>query len=451
MLRKEGAKHAQRVYSSVRWSDTPYKDSDDDNRLLRSWERSLDDYRLDPGRTAQPRILTAASLKDHLEPLESFLRIAKHGVRTLYEQVADANYVVLLTDGDGVTIDFVGNAHQDRELKKAGLYLGSVWTESEEGTCGVGTAIIDKKPIVVHKREHFRAPNTTLTCSSAPIFDVDGSLLGILDASALYSPDDKKSQNLVLRLVTLAAGMIENAHFLNRFKHDWVLQLSRSAEFLQVKTDDLIAFDERGAILATNRCADQELLAGTKHKSMRIEDLFQVRIEELLRVGGNNHQAFPLRMMSSAQQFFARVRMPETESPGFAAPRHPDGTNATNPRFTQTADPKGGRVQSRPSDRATKSLRGDGKNTAHATAPFKTPDEMSPNGLIPADGLRKAPAAEQDERTRIIAMLRAHQWQVHATARALGMSRATIYRKLAKHSIVSPNKAESAEPSIPEH
>lgn len=91
MLKKEGVEHAERVYSSVRWNDAPYKESDNENRLLRSWERSLEDYRLDPARTAQPRILTAASLKDHLEPLESFLRIAKHGVRALYEQVADAN------------------------------------------------------------------------------------------------------------------------------------------------------------------------------------------------------------------------------------------------------------------------------------------------------------------------------------------------------------------------
>ena len=321
MLRKDGAEHAERVYSSVRWNDAPYHDSDNDNRLLRSWERSLENYRLDPGRTAQPRILTAASLKDHIEPLESFLRIAKHGVRTLYEQVADANYVVLLTDGDGVTIDFIGNARDDRELKKSGLYLGSVWTESEEGTCGVGTAIIDRKPILVHKREHFRAPNTTLTCSSAPIFDVDGGLLGILDASALYSPDDRKSQTLVLKFVTLAADMIENAHFLNRFKHGWVVQLSRSQEFLQVQTDDLIAFDHCGKILATNRRAQQELLTGMKRQATNIEDLFEVRTEELIRVGGNNQQVFPLRMINSARQYFARVRMPETKAPYFATPQ----------------------------------------------------------------------------------------------------------------------------------
>ena len=293
MLRRDSVEHAERVYSSVRWNDAPYKEHDEDNRLLRSWERSLENYRLDPGRVAQPRILTSASLRDHLEPLESFLRIAKYGVRKLHERVHEANYVVLLTDSEGITIDYIGSPTQDRELKKAGLYLGSVWTESEEGTCGVGTAIIDKKPILVHKREHFRAPNTTLSCSSAPIFDVDGTLLSVLDASALYSPDDRKSQYLVLKFVTLAAELIENAHFLNYFKNAWVLQISRSQEFLQVETDDLIAFDETGAILGINRRARQEFSSSRKSSPKRIEDLFEVRVEQLITFGARNQQVLP--------------------------------------------------------------------------------------------------------------------------------------------------------------
>ena len=438
MLRKDGAEHAERVYSSVRWNDAPYKESENDNRLLRSWERSLDDYRLDPGRTAQPRILTAASLKDHIEPLESFLRIAKHGVRTLYGQVAEANYVVLLTDGDGVTIDFIGNARHDRELKKAGLYLGSVWTESEEGTCGVGTAIIDRKPILVHKREHFRAPNTTLTCSSAPIFDVDGGLLGILDASALYSPDDRKSQTLVLKFVTLAADMIENAHFLNRFRHGWVLQLSRSQEFLQVQTDDLIAFNENGTILAMNRRAQAELLNGSKRQVTKIEDLFEVRTEELIRVGGNNQQAFPLHMTNSARPYFARVRMPETNSSYATAHRQLRTTH------TETAEIAASDCSANASDRSAYTpTRAPKPSKIKPIVSGKTLQNKNQGSTTDAKPLRNPPIVECDERLRIIATLRAHKWQVHATARALRMSRATMYRKMDKYAIVSPNKAES--------
>ena len=336
MLRKEGVQHAERVYTSVRWQDDAIGNRLESERVRRSWERSLDAYKLDPGRTAQPRILTGASLRDHQEPLESFLRIARHGVRALHEQVHDANYVVLLTDSDGVTIDYIGSPIHDRELKKAGLYLGSVWTEKEEGTCGVGTAIIDQTPITVHKREHFRAPNTTLTCSAAPIFDVDGTMLGILDASALYSPDDRRSQNLVFKFVTHAADLIENAHFLDRFKSAWVLQLSRSQEFLQVQTDDLIAFDESGKILALNRRAQTELMAQTIYRSSSIEDLFQIRIDALIRTGASSQIVMPLRTTQGNRQFFARVRAPEAKR-RVAAAEQP-AQRAVAPQPTKVSD-----------------------------------------------------------------------------------------------------------------
>ena len=142
-MSKESTLHAERVSRTVsKASEAPRGLGDE--RLLRSWQRSLESYRLDPSRMAEPRILSGGTLKDHQESAESFLRIARHGVRKLHAQVRDAQYVVLLTNADGVTIDFVGDPVFDRELKRAGLYLGSCWSELEEGTCGVGTAIIDK-------------------------------------------------------------------------------------------------------------------------------------------------------------------------------------------------------------------------------------------------------------------------------------------------------------------
>lgn len=414
MLRKDSVEHAERVYSSVRWNDAPYKEDENDNRLLRSWERSLEKYRLDPGRVAQPRILTSASLRNHLEPLESFLRIAKHGVRKLYERVHDANYVVLLTDSEGITIDYIGSPTHDRELKKAGLYLGSVWTESEEGTCGVGTAIIDKKPILVHKREHFRAPNTTLTCSSAPIFDVDGSLLSILDASALYSPDDRKSQYLVLQFVTLGAEMIENAHFLNHFKNAWVLQISGNQEFLQVETDELIAFDGDGNILGINRRARQEFASRRKVAPKRIEEIFDVNVDQLIAIGARNQQVMALRVVNSPVQCFARVRSPEHRL------QASDSVIPQRSRHTPLAP-----AESCPAESESPIVK------SISSPATKMP---SPPGTTMA--------ADPVERDHIIATLRHHKWQVNAAARSLGMARATIYRKMAKYNIVSPNKAD---------
>lgn len=411
MLRKEGVAHAERVYTAVRWSDpTTQPVSADKDRLLRSWQRSLEGYGLDPGRTAQPRILTGSSLRERQEPLEAFLRIARHGVRRLYEHVREANYVVLLTDTDGVTIDFVGQPTLDKELKKAGLYLGSVWTESAEGTCGVGTSIIDKVPITVHKREHFRAPNTTLTCSAAPILDVDGSVRAILDASALYSPDDKRSQNLVLKFVTLAADMVENAYFLDRFQHAWVLQLSRSAEFLQVQTDYLIAFDEHGKLLAANRRAQTEFFSKKRAHCTTIEDLFQLRNDALLRVGTTT-QPLVVRASATDTPYYGKFRPPLSRAVDAAralVQTHSDSAPSSEP----PSQPK-----------------------AHTALPINPQSKPAANVGIAQVAV--------PEREQIISALRQHHWQFAAAARALGISRATLYRKTRAYAIVSPNKLDA--------
>lgn len=286
--------------------------NDIDPLILRSWHRSLDTFRLDPARSANPRVLSGGSLRDHQDPMESLMQIAKGGVENLFHQVRDAGYVVLLSDAQGVTVDFQSNPVLDRELRRSGLYLGACWSESEEGTCAVGTCIIDRTPITVHQSEHFRTTNTKLTCSASPILDTDGSLLAVLDASALASPDDKRSQILILQLVTATARMIENAHFLKKFEDHWIVRLSNRRDFIEVITDGLIALNQQGRIIASNRNVQhemQDVRNGLTGK--RLEEIFDLRFENL--TDGNPAQSrktTPLRALHSGKQYFAMTRFP---------------------------------------------------------------------------------------------------------------------------------------------
>jgi transcriptional regulator of acetoin/glycerol metabolism len=47
---------------------------------------------------------------------------------------------------------------------------------------------------------------------------------------------------------------------------------------------------------------------------------------------------------------------------------------------------------------------------------------------------------ERDERTRIIEALTRHQWRPNAAAAALGISRATLYRRIARLKISGPHR-----------
>ncbi|AKM01450.1 hypothetical protein ABD05_15365 [Burkholderia pyrrocinia] len=67
-------------------------------------------------------------------------------------------------------------------------------------------------------------------------------------------------------------------------------------------------------------------------------------------------------------------------------------------------------------------------------------------GDLPADiaarlGAAPAGALPDDDRSRIVAALTAHRWRPDSAAQALGISRATLYRRIAKLRIVAPHRA----------
>lgn len=146
--------------------------------ILDSWRRSMEQHHLDPGSLQGPRILSHDVLKQCRERSELFLNIASDEVARLHGRVRDADYCVLLTDAQGQTIDYRVETTLRNDCRKAGLYLGTCWSEGEEGTCGVAAVLTAKTAVTVHKRDHFRAAFIGLTCSAAPVFDPQGNCSG---------------------------------------------------------------------------------------------------------------------------------------------------------------------------------------------------------------------------------------------------------------------------------
>ncbi len=256
-----------------------------DDIIRESWTRCVHEYRLDPTRMQEAIILPQQRVREHRERLDEFLGIARHGLEAMYQQVAGMGYCVLLTDARGVTVDFIGDLQLDATLRKAGLYLGSDWSEHHAGTCGVGTAIATGQALTVHQGDHFDATHIPLTCTAAPVHDPLGRLTAILDISALTSPQAKSSQHLALQLVKVYANRVENANFLRWFRNDWVLKLHPSPEFIEISPDFLVALDAAGRIVGHNRPAQLmlEAEARTCVLGLPFEHLFNARFDDLGR------------------------------------------------------------------------------------------------------------------------------------------------------------------------
>ena len=249
-----------------------------------SWHRCVHQHGLDPSRMQEAIILPQARLREHQDQMEALLQIARHGLESLYTKVAGLGYVVLLTDARGVTVDFLGDLVFEPSLRKAGLYLGADWSEINAGTCGVGTCISTGEALTVHLDDHFDATHIPLTCTTAPVYDSAGHLSAVLDISQLSSHQPKSSQHLALQLVKMVAHDIENAAFLHRHRHDWVLRLSATPQFLDVQPDYLLALDSAGRVVGHNRRAQLALRADAQPLlGAPFEDLFEVPFSQIGR------------------------------------------------------------------------------------------------------------------------------------------------------------------------
>lgn len=332
-------KHIDNVLSWISGNAVP-GESTPSKEILQSWTRSVNDHKLDPASSKRPLILSKLELKDYQEPLDKFLWLAKAGLSNLYNQLSVLDYVVVLADSSGVNVDFKANKCHSRELKQEGVYLGSVWSEENEGTNGVGVCIKTQTPNIIHTSDHFRARHMNLTCSAAPIFDPYGKLLAVLDASGIAPRNPKESQFLILQLVKQTAKLIEQAHFLEEFKNYYVLKIFEQKEFAQVSQESFLAFDEEGTILAANKEAGLLLAknAGEMLIGRNLENFLKISLDDLLfHTREQQTIIWPMTLSRDNIQAYASLSYPEKpiisvskiENPAENATNKPSGTNIT--------------------------------------------------------------------------------------------------------------------------
>ncbi|GGX63950.1 sigma-54-dependent Fis family transcriptional regulator [Tateyamaria omphalii] len=226
-----------------------------DDFVVASWRRCVEQHGLDPTKPTPAYILPERELRHHQQQAERLTLIARSGLEDLFRQVASQNYVLLLTDAQGITVDYFGDANFEDDLRASGLFLGSAWSEAQSGTNGIGACIATGRAVTVHQKDHFDLHHVPLSCSAAPIYDLRGSLAAVLDVSLLRSPQPKATQALALHMVKTAARRIELANLTAEMSTKWVLRLSRRPDFVDVDPDGALAVDDAGTIIGATRQA----------------------------------------------------------------------------------------------------------------------------------------------------------------------------------------------------
>lgn len=208
-------------------------------------------YKVSSDRVYSKRILEGRELFEKLEENNSLILTAAPFINNLHEFVRGSDFFAILTDREGCILSVIGDENILTEAFSFHMVPGAYMDERSIGTNAMGTCIEERAPLQVSGSEHFVSVYHRWTCSAAPIWDPDGTLIGTLDLTG-YS-DGVHSHTL--GMVVAAAHSISKMMEAERSKVD----LSERQVFHEAILDTfqvgVVVMDLNGNIDMTNNMA----------------------------------------------------------------------------------------------------------------------------------------------------------------------------------------------------
>lgn len=225
-------------------------DIDAESRIATSWRRCLISHKLDPARQGPPQTLTEAEVRHVAEPMEETIRLITPELDDLARVLRDAGYCVNLADANATMLfsRLPGEADA-RMFMDWKIYTGSNFAETFEGTNGLGTALAEQKPILVHRDEHFRAQWHMFSCAVAPLFDQAGRLAGAVNITSCREDLERAAHQLALAVTMEATRRMEGAIFRDHFRNAWIATVPGDGG------SGLLAYDDDRRIVGACRSA----------------------------------------------------------------------------------------------------------------------------------------------------------------------------------------------------
>ncbi len=229
-----------------------------DPLVARSWQRSAP--RLNPRGAPQWSYLGKTALARTREKHTALLALARPLMEDVYQFIEGAGGVLVLTDNTHCVLEELGDAEIVQALRALGIRPGVFVDESRAGTNAFAVAMAESAPAQIVGAEHFLALLHGYSSVAAPVFDLDGSLvgsIGVIQRAAKHTPH-------LLGIVVAAAKAIENqlsAEFLMREANERASELNAALEAI---SDGVLAWDLYGAVTHLNEHAG--LLLGLEPK-----------------------------------------------------------------------------------------------------------------------------------------------------------------------------------------
>jgi sigma-54 dependent transcriptional regulator, acetoin dehydrogenase operon transcriptional activator AcoR len=233
--------------------------------IERSWQRCLASGKK-PEQEVTFQMLAPQTPRRTEEANHGLVQAARPVLEKLGQAIANTRYFAILTNAHGVVVDV--NGQIDRRDRRVDLItrIGVDLSEQCVGTTAIGAALTELRSVWLHRGEHFFNANTAYSCAGAPLFGPDGQCAGMLDLTGVDAVERPELKHLVEQ----SARSIENA-LMQSQPHRLMIRLNWSSHCLGEDTDGLICLDADGWVTGANPVARQmvAVLNSTSNKNSK--------------------------------------------------------------------------------------------------------------------------------------------------------------------------------------
>ena len=257
--------------------------------IERSWRRCLSSGKK-PDQAIGFDVLSPQALRHTQDANHVLVQAARPVLEKLGAAIASTRYFAILTNAQGVVVDV--NGAIDRRDRRADLItrIGVDLSEDSVGTTAIGAALAELQPVWLHRGEHFFNANSAYSCAGAPLFGPDGRCAGMLDLTGVDTVERPELKHLVVQ----SARSIENALIQSR-PHDLLIRLNWSSQSLGDDMDGLVALDPDGWVLGANPAARQMVTAlqPGSAAALHCSELFAMPYEMLFDAAKSDTLGYP--------------------------------------------------------------------------------------------------------------------------------------------------------------
>lgn len=173
--------------------------------VVQSWKRCVE-IGVDPLGNVSPLVLSGGELEKRLRENRDLIELAKPVMEMIEISVRDTGFIVSVAERNGCVL-LVNGDQEIMEMAGKNYYQpGCLRTMEQAGTNAIGVCLATGKPVQLTGAEHYNIHFHPWTCSSAPIRERRGEIIGVFTLSGRSIGRHKHT----LALVTAAAETIES-------------------------------------------------------------------------------------------------------------------------------------------------------------------------------------------------------------------------------------------------